>query len=58
MKNQQMDLFTWADNRPSAEIIDLTPIIVRLMPDVDIQYPTPAQVIRPEFRRERERGAA
>ncbi|WP_162895058.1 hypothetical protein [Rhizobium terrae] len=53
MKKDQLDLFVWAANRPSAEIIDLTPIIVRNMPDVDPRYPEPAKVIKPEFRRER-----
>ncbi|OYD03937.1 hypothetical protein [Rhizobium sp. N4311] len=56
MKNDQLDLFAWADNRPSANIIDLVPIIVRNMPDQDPQYPEPAKVIRPAF--ERRRGAA
>nr|WP_316656569.1 hypothetical protein [uncultured Gellertiella sp.] len=36
---------TKPENRPMAEIIDLTPIIVRLMPDVDPQYPEPAKVL-------------
>lgn len=49
MKKDQLDLFTWADNRPSAQVIDLIPIIVRTMPDVDHQYPEPAKVIRPAF---------
>lgn len=54
MKKDQLDLFVWADNRPSAEIIDLTPIIVRNMPDVDPRYPEPAKVITPlAFQRER-----
>lgn len=49
MKKHQLDLFAWADNRPSAEIIDLTPIIVRNMPDVDPKYPEPAKIFRPAF---------
>ncbi|MCF3638723.1 hypothetical protein LXM94_01895 [Rhizobium sp. TRM95111] len=56
MKKDQLDLFTWADNRPSAQVIDLVPIIVRNMPEVDPQYPEPAKLYRPEF--ERKRGAA
>jgi hypothetical protein len=52
----QMDLFAWAETRPTAEIIDITPIIVRLMPDVDLQYPEPAKVI--SFENKRERSAA
>jgi hypothetical protein len=56
MKSDQLDLFTWASSRPTAEIIDLVPIIVRNMPDQDQQYPEPAKVIRPAF--ERKRGAA
>ncbi len=56
MKKDQLDLFAWAESRPSAEIIDLVPIIVRNMPDVDPTYPEPAKVIRPAF--ERHRGAA
>jgi len=55
MKKDQLDLFVWADSRPSAEIIDLVPIIVRNMPDVDPTYPEPAKVFRPF---ERHRGAA
>jgi hypothetical protein len=46
-RKDQLDLFVWADNRPTATIIDLTPIIVRLMPDVDPRYPEPAKVFRP-----------
>ena len=52
----QLDLFEWADSRPiatvlpitrpSAVVIDLTPIIVANMPDVDPQYPEPAKVIQ------------
>ncbi|MCA0342870.1 MAG: hypothetical protein LCH99_24470 [Proteobacteria bacterium] len=53
MKRDQLDLFVWADNRPSAQIIDIVPIIVRNMPDVDPQYPEPAKVIRPAFERRR-----
>jgi hypothetical protein len=54
MKKDQLDLFVWADARPSAEIIDLVPIIVRNMPDVDARYPEPAKVISPAaFRRMR-----
>jgi len=53
MKKDQLDLFAWADARPSAQIIDLVPIIVRNMPDVDQQYPEPAKVIRPAFERKR-----
>lgn len=53
MKKDQLDLFAWADNRPSAQIIDIVPIIVRNMPDVDPQYPEPAKVIRPAFERKR-----
>ena len=49
----QFDLFEWASKRPSAAIIDLVPIIVRLMPDVDLQYPEPAKVIRFEAKKER-----
>lgn len=26
---KQMDLFQWADNRPTAEVIDLMPAIIR-----------------------------
>lgn len=55
--DRQGDLFDWARSRPSAEIIDLIPIIVRNMAEVDPQYPTPAQVIRPDFS-DRNRGAA
>ena len=29
MKPVQLDLFAWADNRPSAQIIDAIPAIVR-----------------------------
>ncbi|NLS07631.1 hypothetical protein HGP14_30675 [Rhizobium sp. P32RR-XVIII] len=58
MMQEQLDLFAWADSRPSAIIIDLTPIIVRLMPAVDPVYEKPAQVIRPSFRSDRKRGAA
>jgi hypothetical protein len=47
MKKDQLDLFAWADTRPTAQIIDLVPIIVRTMPDVDPQYPEPAKVFRP-----------
>lgn len=47
-----------ASVRNSENIIDLTPIIVRLMPDFDPQYPEPAKVIRPTFRRDRERNVA
>ncbi|MDJ1632509.1 hypothetical protein [Rhizobium rhizogenes] len=53
MKKDQFDLFAWADSRPSAQIIDLTPIIVRSMPDVDPKFPEPAKVIRPTFERKR-----
>ncbi|HEY0124079.1 MAG TPA: hypothetical protein VGC14_20425 [Rhizobium sp.] len=53
MKKDQLDLFTWAAGRPTAEIIDLTPIIVRNMPDIDPKYPVPAKVIRPDFERKR-----
>lgn len=53
MKQDQLDLFVWADSRPSAEIIDLIPIIVRTMADFDPQYPEPAKVIRPSFDRKR-----
>lgn len=53
MKKDQLDLFAWADARPSAQIIDLVPIIVRNMPDVDPRYPEPAKVIRPAFERRR-----
>lgn len=49
MKKDQLDLFAWAENRPTAQIIDLVPIIVRTMPDVDPRYPEPAKVIRPQF---------
>ncbi|MBB2821287.1 UNVERIFIED_ORG: hypothetical protein GGD59_004559 [Rhizobium esperanzae] len=56
MKNDQLDLFAWAISRPSAEVIDLVPIIVRNMPDQDPQYPEPAKVIRPAF--EKKRGVA
>lgn len=56
MKTNQLDLFVWADNRPSATVIDLVPIIVRNMPDIDPRYPEPATVIRPVF--ERKRSAA
>lgn len=56
MKQNQPDLFEWAASRPTAEIIDIVPIIVRNMPDVDPTYPEPAKVIRPAF--ERRRGAA
>jgi hypothetical protein len=58
MKKDQLDLFVWADSRPTAQIIDLIPIIVRNMPDVDPRYPTPAKLIHPAFGREHERGAA
>jgi hypothetical protein len=47
--DSQGDLFVWADSRPSAEIIDLVPIIVRTMPDVDPTYPEPAKVLSPKF---------
>lgn len=54
MKENQLDLFIWAKTRPTAEIIDLVPIIVRNMPDVDPRYPEPAKVIAPAaFHRER-----
>lgn len=54
MTPEQLDLFKWAQNRPSAQIIDIVPIIVRNMPDFDHQYEQPAQVIQPErFRRQR-----
>jgi len=53
MKKDQMDLFAWADTRTSAEIIDLVPIIVRNMPDVDPRYAEPAKVIYPAFERGR-----
>lgn len=54
MKKDQLDLFAWADARPSARVIDLVPIIVRNMPDVDPRYPEPAKVITPwQFQRER-----
>lgn len=54
MKKDQLNLFAWADSRPSAEVIDLVPIIVRNMPDHDPQYPEPAKVIKPvQFQRER-----
>ena len=56
MTGVQLSLFEWADTRPTAEIIDIVPIIVRTMPDVDPQYPEPAKVIRPAF--DRKRGAA
>jgi hypothetical protein len=50
----QLDLFAWADNRPSAQIIDIVPIIVRTMPDFDPQYSEPAKIISPaRFHRER-----
>ena len=49
MKAEQLDLFVWADARPTAEIVDLVPIIVRTMPDHDPQYPAPAKVLRLEF---------
>lgn len=49
MKKDQLDLFVWGESRPTAEIIDLVPIIVRNMPDVDPRYPEPAKVIRPDF---------
>lgn len=39
--------------RASPDIVDLVPIIVRTMPDVDPQYPEPAKVIRPAFERKR-----
>lgn len=29
MKPQQLDLFAWADSRPSAEIVDFIPHVVR-----------------------------
>lgn len=50
---KQPDLFEWADGRPCAEIIDLTPIVIRNMPDVDPKYPESAKVIRPAFGRRR-----
>ncbi|MDX0409229.1 hypothetical protein GHK39_03925 [Sinorhizobium medicae] len=54
MKTHQLDLFAWAETRPTAQIIDLTPIIVRTMPDIDPRYPEPAKVIAPAaFQRER-----
>ncbi|WOS62160.1 hypothetical protein [Sinorhizobium fredii] len=53
MKKDQLDLFAWAESRPTAEIIDLVPIIVRGMPDVDPTYPEPAKVIYPAFERKR-----
>jgi hypothetical protein len=53
MRSNQLNLFEWADSRPSAEVIDLTPIIVRNMPAVDPRYPEPAQVIYPAFERKR-----
>lgn len=56
MKHEQLDLFVWAASRPTAHVIDLVPIIVRNMPDVDPTYPEPAKIIRPAF--ERKRGAA
>lgn len=57
MKKDQLDLFAWADTRPSAEVIDIVPIIVRTMPDVDPRYPEPAKIIAPQqFRHQR--GAA
>lgn len=50
----QLCLLAWGDARPTAQIIDLVPIIVRNMPDVDPQYPEPAKVIAPaRFQRER-----
>lgn len=45
-----------AEVQSSPKIIDIVPIIVRTMPDVDPQYPEPAKVIRPTF--ERKRGVA
>ena len=42
---KQLDLFTWAQQRPTAQIIDLIPIIVRTMADFDPTYPEPAKVI-------------
>lgn len=53
MSKDQLDLFIWAETRPSAQIIDLTPIIVRNMPDKDPIYPEPAKVFRPAFERRR-----
>lgn len=53
MKQDQLDLFVWAENLPTAQIIEIIPIIVRNMPDVDPRYPEPAKVIRPNFGRER-----
>ncbi|MBB3610979.1 hypothetical protein FHX11_003931 [Rhizobium sp. BK602] len=52
-RKDQLDLFAWSDSRPSAQIIDLVPIIVRNMPDEDPTYPEPAKVIRPRFERKR-----
>ena len=57
MSKDQPTLFEWAEKRPTAEVIDLTPIIVRTMPDFDPQYPEPAKVYRPAFGEAR-RGAA
>ena len=53
MNGQQLNLFEWANSRPTAEIIDIVPVIVRNMPDVDPRYPEPAKVIRPTFERKR-----
>jgi hypothetical protein len=53
MKGKQLNLFEWADARPTAKVIDLVPIIVRTMPDVDPKYPEPAKVFRPAFERKR-----
>lgn len=45
----QLDLFAWAESRPRAQVIDLTPIIVSRMPAHDLQYAEPAKIIRAPF---------
>ena len=57
MNTEQLDLVTWAADRPTAEVVDLVPIIIRNMPDRVIRNIFPVQD-HPTAFSERRRGAA